>query len=449
MTRWFRTDGVRGLANVELTASLALELGAAYVECLRAHQIPRPRLLLGRDTRISGPMLESAFAAGACARGGDVVRAGILPTPGVALLTRTLDGIHGGVMISASHNPIADNGVKLFGREGFKISDQLEASIEALLGKPELHAAAPTGTDVGTIGDLSQASAGYQEYLLAQAAPHRLDGLKVVLDCAHGAAWSVAPEVFRLLGAEVVTMHDTPDGERINVACGSTNLKPLQARVLAEKAALGLAFDGDADRCLAVDELGQAVDGDQMLLVFARTLLTRSQQAPQPVVATVMSNLGLEWALRDAGIPLLRAAVGDRFVLEEMRRHGATIGGEQSGHIIFLDSSTTGDGTLTALRLALAVTQSKTPLSTLTRMPQVPQLLVNVRTPRKDEVFSDGELSTAIAAAEAQLQGRGRLLVRASGTEPLVRVMAEGPEAAEIETLVRGLATLIEQRLAH
>ena len=444
MGKLFRTDGIRGLANVDLTARLALDLGAAFAGCLRSQGIERPQIVLGRDTRVSGPMLEGAFAAGACARGADVYRAGVLPTPALALLARTLPGVHGAMMISASHNPIADNGVKLFSHEGYKIPDELEARIEERLEDGSLYAAPPTGLGVGRVIDLDDAIEHYTRYLLEQAAPGALEGMRVVLDCAHGAAWQVAPEVFRRLGAEVITMHATPDGERINVACGSTDLGPLRQRVVEEGAVLGLAFDGDADRCLAVDETGQPVDGDQMLLVFTRAMGSRLEGKPLPVVATVMSNLGLEWALRDLGVPMLRASVGDRFVLEEMRKSGATLGGEQSGHIIFLDTSTTGDGTLTALRLALAVRASGKRLSELAHMPQVPQLLVNVRTPNKDRLLEIPTVQQAIEAAHARLEGRGRLLVRPSGTEPMVRVMAEGPDQAEIEELVHGLAATIQ-----
>jgi phosphoglucosamine mutase len=435
--RYFRTDGVRGVANVELTADLALRLGAAYGSVL-LEDAPerRPKILIGRDTRLSGDMLEAAFLAGACSRGVDVHLAGVVPTPAVAWLTRTHD-MDGGVMISASHNPIADNGIKIFSAKGFKIADEVELRVEnALEGAPS---DGPRGEGVGRAWPVTDALQQYEEFLKQQVG--RLDGMRVILDCAHGAAHAVAPSVFRALGAEVSVMHETPDGARINVECGSTDLSPLAQRVVQEGAAVGLAFDGDADRCLAVDELGRKVDGDQMLLVFARHF------GEKLLVATVMSNLGLEMSLREMGVEMHRAAVGDRFVLEEMLRCGARLGGEQSGHVIFLDAATTGDGTLTALRLAATLKASGQPLSELTRMPQVPQLLVNVTTPHKDRFAEDDAIRAAIAEVEDALHGRGRLLVRPSGTEPMVRVMAEGPDEAELHEVVGRLVRVIEERL--
>lgn len=441
MGRLFRTDGVRGLANRELTAPLALRLGAAYGAILNADAGPRPRIVLGRDSRVSGDMLEAAFLAGACSAGVDVHCLGVIPTPAVAYCART-DNVAGGVMISASHNPIADNGIKIFSDQGFKIADEVEARIEALvLSDDPLEG--PVGLDVGRAFPVVDAADRYVAHVVAQT-PQRLDGLRVVLDCAYGAAFSVAARVFTTLGAEVVTLHDAADGARINVACGSTDLRPLVEAVAREKADLGLAFDGDADRCLAVDERGAPVNGDQMLLAFAAT---RADDGPRIVVATVMSNLGLETSLRARGYEMRRAAVGDRFVLEEMLRCGARLGGEQSGHIIFLDAATTGDGALTAARLAATVKAADRPLSALTHLPTVPQMLVNVTTPRKDRLDEDAEIAAAIAEVEAQLAGRGRLLVRPSGTEPMVRVMAEGPDASELEQVVGRLVSLIEKNL--
>jgi phosphoglucosamine mutase len=441
----FRTDGVRGLANRDLTPSLALRLGAAYGTVL-GRDVPdrRPRIVLGKDTRISGDMLEAAFVAGACSAGVDVHLCGVIPTPAVALLTRS-EGFDGGVMVSASHNPIVDNGIKIFSARGFKIADETEERIEQLVlsDDPLL---GPTGTGVGRALRLDDAESRYVRYVVEHT-PARLEGLKVVLDCAFGAAWNVASRVFRELGAEVVALHDEADGTRINVACGSTDLAPLAEAVVRVGADLGLGFDGDADRCLAVDEAGQKVNGDQMLLAFARTSGEREKASPV-VVATVMSNLGLEMSLRDLGWSLRRAAVGDRFVLEEMLRCGSTLGGEQSGHIIFLAAATTGDGVMTAARLAAAVRASGQPLSALTAMPKVPQMLVNVTTPHKDRLDDDHEIAAAIAEVEGQLAGRGRLLVRPSGTEPMVRVMAEGPDADELEQVVSRLVRLIERRLS-
>lgn len=442
MGKLFRTDGVRGLANRDLTCPLALRLGTAYGTLLRGEPCGRrPRIVIGLDSRVSGDMLEAAFLAGCCSAGVDVHRAGIIPTPAVALLTRTMS-MDGGVMISASHNPIADNGIKIFSAQGFKISDDMEARIEALVlsDDPLL---GPTGVDVGRAYPIEDAEERYARFVLEHV-PVRLDGLRVVLDCAYGSAWHVAPRVFRDLGATVTALHDRADGERINVACGSTDLTPLTERVRQDGASLGLAFDGDADRCLAVDERAQTVNGDQMMLAFARTGATTSTPI---IVATVMSNLGLELSLRGLGVELRRAPVGDRFVLEEMLRCGANLGGEQSGHVIFLDAATTGDGLLTAARLAAAVKISGQPLGELTSMPQVPQMLVNVQTPHKDRLDDDVEIAAAIAEVDRILAGRGRLLVRPSGTEPLVRVMAEGPDADELERVVSRIVALIEERL--
>lgn len=463
MSRLFRTDGVRGVANRDLTCPLALRLGAAYGAILCAgfplgedggvnqRADRRPRIVIGRDSRVSGDMLEAAFLAGACSAGVDVHRVGILPTPAIAYLVRALS-MDGGVMISASHNPIADNGIKIFSARGFKISDEIEERIETLMMDPPL---GPTGGDVGRAADISDAEDRYARFVVEHTQV-RLDRMRVVLDCAYGSAWHVAPRVFRELGATVTSLHDQADGTRINVSCGSTDLTLLAETVRREAADIGLAFDGDADRCLAVDETAEAVNGDQMLLAFARTrgpggggLCNEAQREPgaRVIVATVMSNLGLEMGLRDLGCELRRAAVGDRFVLEEMLRCGAILGGEQSGHIIFLDAATTGDGLLTATRLASAVRASGQPLGELARMAKVPQMLVNVNTANKDRLNDDPEITAAIAEVETLLAGRGRLLVRPSGTEPMVRVMVEGPDADELDRVVSRLVTLIERRL--
>lgn len=442
MGKLFRTDGVRGLANRVLTAPLALRIGAAYGTILAAQAgQARPRLVLGRDSRVSGDMLEAAFVAGACSAGVDVDLLGVIPTPAVAHRARS-GAYQGGVMISASHNPVPDNGIKLFSSEGFKIADDLETRIEELVLSDAV-IEGPVGLDIGRAHTVRDAETCYIDHVVAQT-PCRLDGLRVVLDCACGAAWSVAARIFKALGADVTVLNDEPDGARINVACGSTDLSALRKAVVETGADLGLAFDGDADRCLAVDASGNPVNGDQMLLAFARA---REDATPKIVVATVMSNLGLELSLRDIGYEMRRASVGDRFVLEEMLRCGSALGGEQSGHIIFLDAATTGDGALTAARLAATVKAAGKPLAELTRMPTIPQMLVNVTTPRKDRLDEDAEIATAIAEVERQLAGRGRLLVRPSGTEPMVRVMAEGPDAGELEAVVSRLVALIEKNL--
>ncbi len=446
MGRFFQTDGVRGVANVDLTVSLALRIGIACGQTLKAQsRRERPALVIGRDSRVSGAMLEAGFVAGACSTGVDVYRAGIIPTPAVAWLCRS-QGYDGGVMISASHNPVADNGIKVFAANGFKISDEVEARIESmLLSGCENLPSPPTGIEVGDVISLDDAEDRYVAHLL-QHVKDRLDGLRLVLDCAYGAAWHAAPRLFRALGAQVVALHDRPDGSKINVACGSTDLSALSEAVTAGGAHLGLAFDGDADRCLAVDEAGQRVDGDQMLAAFART---SPGAYGRTVVATVMSNLGLQLGLAEQGIELRRASVGDRFVLEEMMRCGATLGGEQSGHVIFLDAATTGDGILTGARLASLVSVTGRPLCDLARLEPVPQMLVNVRTVHKERLNEDNQIASAIAEVEHRLSGRGRLLVRASGTEPLVRVMAEGPDEDEIRGIVSHLVAVIEDRLGR
>lgn len=390
-------------------------------------------------------MLECAYVAGACASGADVLCAGVLPTPGVALLVRELEAA-GGAMISASHNPIADNGIKLFGSDGFKLCDRNTARIEELVVQAgDLRRA--VGTDVGRILPSADLGHIYLEHL-KELVPRSLEGLKVVIDCAHGAACGHARTVFQAVGAQVDCLHDEPDGARINVACGSTDLKALAARVKESHADLGLAFDGDADRCLAVDDQGREVDGDQMMLIFANWLQRRTALPGGSVVATVMSNLGLELALKEMGLTLHRAAVGDRYVLEMMKSIGSVLGGEQSGHIIFLDRSTSGDGILTGLMLAAAVLDSGTSLSRLaSHMQRLPQKLVNIPARNKERLDSDATIAEAILRVEERLSSRGRVLVRPSGTEPLVRVMAEGPDPDELEAVLTELSDLIAQRL--
>lgn len=444
MGKLFGTDGIRGIANSELTPELLFKIGRAHAHSLKAHN-PRPRILVGRDTRISGDLLEAAYTAGACASGADVVSVGVLPTPGVAVLIPLLQGDSGAVL-SASHNPVQDNGIKLLSRDGFKLEDAVEAEIERLIDQAD-QLPRPTGAEVGRRLEESRAEDLYLAHLM-KASRGRLEGLKVVLDCAHGAAYHVAPRLFRELGARVEVIAASPDGTNINVKCGSTHLEGLQAEVVARQAHLGLAFDGDADRCLAVDEQGAVVDGDQMMALFANWLKTQGRLCHDLVVATVMSNVGLEIALREKGIRLLRTRVGDRYVLEEMKSKSAVLGGEQSGHLIMLEHGTTGDGTLAALMLATLVHESSQPLSALAAgMPRLPQKLVNVRARHKDKLDSDEEIGAAITRLEGRLAERGRILVRCSGTEPLVRVMAEGPDLAELDDVVGELSRLIEQRL--
>lgn len=444
MGKLFGTDGIRGIANTELTPELLFRIGRAHAASLKRHT-PRPRLIVGRDTRISGDLLEAAYTAGACSSGADVVALGVLPTPGVAALIPVLNG-HGGAVLSASHNPARDNGIKLLSGDGYKLDDAVEAEIESFIEQSDT-LPRMTGAEVGRREFHPEAEQLYVEHVL-KAARGRLEGLKVVLDCAHGAAYRVAPRVFQELGAQVEVINAAPDGVNINVGCGSTHLEGLQAEVVARGASLGLAFDGDADRCLAVDEQGTVVDGDQMMALFATWLKAQGRLKNDLLVATVMSNVGLEIALREKGIHLLRTKVGDRYVLEEMKLKDAVLGGEQSGHVILLDHGTTGDGTMAGLMLAQLLHSGGQPLSALAAgMPRLPQKLVNVVARQKDRLDQDEEIGATIKRLEARLAERGRILVRCSGTEPLVRVMAEGPDLAELDDVVGELSRLIEQRL--
>ena len=444
MPRYFGTDGVRGVANQALTPELALRLARAHGRWLQQQQ-GRCRVLLGSDPRLSSPMLEAAYSAGLASCGIDSVLVGILPTPGVARLTQVGD-FQAGVMISASHNPVPDNGIKLFGADGFKLNDPVIEQLEAWMDGGD-EGPRPTGTDVGSIRHDAGPAQGYIDHLRSQC-PEGLSGLKVVLDCGYGAASAIAPRLFSELGAEVIALHSQPDGSKINVRCGSTHLEPLATAVRQHGAQLGLAFDGDADRCLGVDERGKVVDGDRMLLLFARWLSSHEGLPRRQVVATVMSNFGLEVALRESGIELLRAQVGDRYVLEEMRRVQSPIGGEQSGHLIFLEHCTTGDGLLSGLRLCQVLLQRGGTLSTLVgEFPALPQKLINVPAQRKDQLDGDPLIRDMIARTSETLGQRGRLLVRPSGTEPLVRLMAEGPDEGELDQLLEQLRQVVAERL--
>ena len=445
MGKLFGTDGVRGVANIGLTPELAFRLGRAGASFLQSHS-PRPRIVLGRDTRISGDMLEGAFIAGACSAGGDVLKTGIIPTPAIAYLTRKLEG-HSGVMISASHNPIEDNGIKFFSHEGYKLPDEAEKEIERLVNAKDEAFPRPSGEKLGQAIELRNAEDLYADHI-KMSLGCELSGMRIVLDCANGAAWRLGPRVFRELGAEVIGLNDRPDGLKINVECGSTNMTTLARVTVEEKAVLGIGFDGDADRCLAVDERGHTVDGDRIMMVFSRYYLKRDLLPSRILVATVMSNLGLEHAMEALGIRLLRAKVGDRYVLEEMKKSGATIGGEQSGHIILLEHNTTGDGIASAVLLARIMKEEGETLSGLaSHMTHMPQVLVNVRAQRKDRLGEDQDVAKVIREMEESLRNRGRILVRPSGTEPLIRVMAEGPDEREVHDVVDRIAQIIEEKL--
>ena len=442
MGRLFGTDGVRGLANADLTPELALDLAVAAAHVLVEHRDGGGRALavVGRDPRASGEMLEAAVCAGLASAGVDVIRLGVLPTPGVAYLACHLDADLG-VMLSASHNAMPDNGIKFFTGDGYKLPDDVEDEIERRLRESWQR---PTGRGVGRISDRPDLLEPYIEHLVATA-PARLDGLAVVVDCAHGAASVVAPEVYRRLGADVTTLANEPDGWNINDGVGSTHPEALQAAVVAAGADAGIAHDGDADRCIAVDARGALVDGDGILTVVGLAARSAGTLAKDTLVGTVMANLGFTHAMRDNGITFVQTPVGDRYVLEEMRNGGFTIGGEQSGHVLFLEHSTTGDGVLTAVQLLGQVAHSGRPLHELAgAMTTFPQVLRNVSVADKDKAMTSDVLATAVAEAEAELGDSGRVLVRASGTEQLVRVMVEAASAEQAENITARLVAVVE-----
>ncbi|MGB7818890.1 MAG: phosphoglucosamine mutase [Ornithinibacter sp.] len=448
MTRLFGTDGVRGLANGPvITAELAMAVSVAAARVLGDAGVEaghRPKAVVGRDPRASGEFLSSAVIAGLASAGVDVYDVGVLPTPAVAYLTDDT-GADFGVMLSASHNPMPDNGIKFFARGGHKLPDDVEDQIEQALDQP---ASRPVGADVGRIVTMHDGHTRYIAHLL-RVLPNRLDGLTVVIDGAHGAASLVSPEVFRLAGAEVVEIGTAPDGLNINDGYGSTHLEPLMAAVTAAGADLGIAHDGDADRCLAVDATGTEVDGDQIMGILAVALKERGALAHNTLVATVMSNLGLLQAMEREGISVVQTAVGDRYVLEEMRVSGHCLGGEQSGHVIFLEHGTTGDGVLTGLMLAARVADTGRSLADLGAvMTRLPQVLVNVKGVDTTRVHTDEEVQTAVAEATRALDGTGRVLLRRSGTEPLVRVMVEASTEDEAGSVADRLADVVRERLA-
>lgn len=441
MGRLFGTDGVRGLANRDLTAegALALAVTAAHVLTERLEARSRPTALVGRDSRASGEFLEAAVVAGLASAGLDVVRLGVLPTPAVAHLTGVL-GADLGVMLSASHNPMPDNGIKFFDSAGFKLPDAVEKEIEARLGEAWPR---PTGAGVGRVYDDSTAVGRYAKHLLA-ALSCRLDGLRVVLDCAHGAAAGVAPEVLRSAGADVRTIGAEPTGLNINDGVGSTHPELLIAAVTESGADVGICHDGDADRCLAVDAAGRLVDGDAILAVCAVAARAEGRLPGNAVVTTVMANLGFRRAMAEHDIRVVETPVGDRYVLEAMRREDVALGGEQSGHLIFLDHATTGDGVLTALQLLAQVARSGQPLAELAAvMTRLPQVLVNVPVPDPSAAAGSARLGEEVAAVIAELGGDGRVLVRPSGTEPLVRVMVEAAAEEQARRVADRLARAV------
>ncbi|AGT30596.1 phosphoglucosamine mutase [Geobacillus genomosp. 3] len=445
MGKYFGTDGVRGVANRELTPELAFKIGrcGGYVLTKSAE---RPKVLIGRDTRISGHMLEGALVAGLLSIGAEVMRLGVISTPGVAYLTKAL-GAQAGIMISASHNPVQDNGIKFFGPDGFKLSDEQEEEIEALIDSPEDMLPRPIGASLGQVNDYFEGGQKYLQYL-KQTIDEDFSGLKIALDCAHGATSSLATYLFADLDADVITMGASPNGLNINEGVGSTHPEALAAFVKEKGADVGLAFDGDGDRLIAVDENGNIVDGDQIMYICAKYLKETGRLKHQTVVSTVMSNLGFYKALEAQGIKSVQTAVGDRYVVEEMKKNGYNLGGEQSGHIIFLDYNTTGDGMLTALQLVNIMKIKGKPLSELAgEMKKYPQLLVNVRVADKEKAMENEQVKKVIQEVEAEMNGNGRVLVRPSGTEPLVRIMAEAPTEEACRAYVERIADVVRREM--
>ncbi len=448
MGKLFGTDGVRGIANQEpMTPETVVKLGRAAAHVLRGSS-GRPAIVIGKDTRLTGYMLETALTAGITSMGVDVLLVGPLPTPGIAFITRSLRA-EAGIVISASHNPMEDNGIKFFSGDGFKLPDAVEDQIEALMGSGELDRIRPRAREIGKAFRINDAVGRYIEFA-KNTLPKGMEfrGMRVVVDCANGAAYRVTPTVLKELGAEVFPISVEPDGLNINQECGSLHPKGLQEAVITYRADVGFAHDGDADRVILADETGVLVDGDQIMALCALDLQAEGRLREQTVVATVMSNLGLELCLKEAGIRLLRTPVGDRYVLEQMLKGGYVLGGEQSGHIIFLEHNTTGDGIVTALQVLGVIQRTGKPLSGLAGcMVKLPQTLVNVRVRRKEALESLPGVQAAIREAEARLGAEGRLLVRYSGTEPLVRVMGEGRDAARIEAVTAEVARAIQAAL--
>ncbi|KIL53583.1 phosphoglucosamine mutase [Jeotgalibacillus alimentarius] len=445
MGKYFGTDGVRGVANAELTPEMAFKLGrfGGYV---LTKETTRPKVLIGRDTRISGHMLEGALVAGLLSIGAEVMRLGVISTPGVAFLTKAM-GAQAGVMISASHNPVPDNGIKFFGPDGFKLTDEQEAEIEALIDAETDNTPRPTGENLGIVTDYFEGGQKYLQYL-KQSADEDFSGIHVALDCAHGATSALATHLFADLDADLSTMGASPNGLNINEGVGSTHPETLAGFVKEKGADVGLAFDGDGDRIIAVDENGQVVDGDQIMFICAKHLKSESRLKQNTVVSTVMSNLGFHKGLEEAGIQSIQTAVGDRYVVEEMKKGSYTLGGEQSGHIIFLDYNTTGDGLLTGLQLVNIMKLTGKKLSELAAEMEIfPQKLVNIRVSDKHGVTDNAEVKAIIEQVEKEMNGNGRILVRPSGTEPLVRVMAEAPTKELCEEYVNRIAEVVENEM--
>lgn len=446
MVRMFGTDGVRGVANTELTAELAYKLGRAGAYIL-ASETHKPRIVVGMDTRISGDMLESAIVAGICSAGAEAICVGIIPTPAVAFLTRKYKA-DAGIVISASHNPVEYNGIKFFNQDGYKLPDEVEDKIEAVVRNNCAEVPFPTGGKLGRRVIVDSAARDYMDFL-ESTVNISLEGMKIAVDCAQGASFMIAPKLLTELGAEVLAIYNDPDGKNINKECGSTHPAHLRQFVVENGCDIGLAFDGDADRLIAVDEKGNLVHGDFTMFICSSYLKEMNRLKKDSLVVTVMSNMGLELALKQRGIKVVKTKVGDRYVLEEMLKDGYCIGGEQSGHIIFLDYNTTGDGMITALQLLSVMKNKGEKLSSLASgMTELPQVLYNakVANDKKGLYMTDETIVSEIKKIEDRLDGTGRVLIRPSGTEPLVRVMLEGKDREELEHIAKNLASLIEER---
>ncbi|MDV2581893.1 phosphoglucosamine mutase [Alkalibacillus haloalkaliphilus] len=444
MGKYFGTDGVRGVANTELTPELAFKLGRCGAYALTKDATEKAKLLVGRDTRISSEMLEGALVAGILSVGVDVMRLGVISTPGVAYLTKA-SGAQAGVMISASHNPVEDNGIKFFGESGFKLNDEQEHEIESLLDADTDELPRPVGTKVGQSMNYFEAGQKYLQHL-KQTVDTDFENMKIVIDCAHGATSSLASHLFADLEADLVSIGSSPDGTNINDGYGSTSPENLRQTVVEQSADIGLAFDGDGDRLIAVDEKGNVIDGDKIMYICGKFLKQQGRLKKDTVVTTVMSNIGLYRKFDELGIDTVKTSVGDRYVMEEMLANDFNLGGEQSGHIIFLDYITTGDGMLSALQLLNAMSETKKPLSELAEeMQKFPQVLQNVRVVNKHEVHLDQTVQEAIDRVESELDGKGRVLVRPSGTEPVVRVMVEAPTKDDCENYVAQVSKVIEE----
>lgn len=444
MGRMFGTDGVRGVAGTELTIELAMKLGQAGAYVLTKEQEHQPTIIVGCDTRISGGMLANALLAGICSVGANAIYVGVVPTPAIAYLTKK-HKVDAGVVISASHNPMEFNGIKFFNGEGYKLSDQLEDEIEALISSNMKDVPMPTGAGVGKIEYRFDIRDEYIAFMKKKV-PVDLSGMKIVIDCAEGASYYTSTKTLEELGATLVAIHTNPDGTNINANCGSTHMEELRARVVYEKADIGIAFDGDADRMLAVDEMGNIVDGDQIMAIVGQHMKKCGKLKGDTIVVTVMTNLGFSLMGEREGIHIEKTKVGDRYVLENMLENGYNLGGEQSGHVIFLDDNTTGDGLLSALHLLNVMVETKEKLSELAKVMEVlPQALVNAKVPnhKKEHYMEYTEIAEAITELEAKFNGEGRVLIRPSGTEPLVRVMIEGKDQRVIDEEARKLAELI------